>query len=89
MRRLRAAGGAAAPGSDLVHGQVDASVRDDAQHAGYVALVKGTNSFPPQDLCGAVSQSRELTRFSECQTGFQHLQGGKKRSGDTEEPDHL
>lgn len=38
----------------LVHRQVDASVGDDAQHVGDVALVESPQSFPPEDLLGAV-----------------------------------
>lgn len=38
----------------LVHCQVDARVRDDAQHVGDVAFIKRPESFSPENLLGTV-----------------------------------
>lgn len=58
----------------LVHGQIDASVGNDAQDVGDVALVKRFHSLPLQDLLGTVKHSRVLARLPQRQTGLQHLQ---------------
>lgn len=59
----------------LIHSQVDACIRDDAQHVGNVALVEGSEALSLQDLLGAVCDSRVLARLSQRQPRLNHLQG--------------
>lgn len=59
----------------LVHSQVDACIRDDAQHVRNKALVEGSEALPLQDLLGAVCDPRVLARFSQRQPRLHHLQG--------------
>lgn len=63
----------------LVHGQVDASVRNDAQSVGQVASVEGPHSLRLQDLSGAVGHTWVLSCLPQRQAGFQHLQSPKKQ----------
>lgn len=58
----------------LVHGQIDASVGDDAQDVGDVALVKRFHSLLLQDLLRTVQHSRVLARLPQRQASLQHLQ---------------
>ncbi len=43
--------------SDLVDSQVDAGVRDNAQHVGHIALVEGCDTLSLYDLFGTVCYS--------------------------------
>lgn len=60
----------------LIDCQVDASVRDDAQHVGDVAFVEGKHSLALQDLFGAVWDALVLASLSQRQTGFENLNRG-------------
>lgn len=48
--------------TDLVDGQVDASVGNDAQHVGQVAMVEGTGPFSLHDPPCTVQQPLVLAR---------------------------
>lgn len=64
----------------LVHCQIYASVGDDAQDIGNVALVKRLYTLLLQDLLGTVKHSWVLSGLPQGQTGFHHLQGRRLRS---------
>lgn len=61
----------------LVHGQVDAGVRDDPQHVRDVAFIKRPESLPPEDLLGAVRDAGVLAAPPQRQTSFQNLEADK------------
>lgn len=69
------------PGTHLVHGQVDASVRNDAQGVRQVASVEGPHPLRLQDLPGAVGHPWVLSCLPQRQTGFQHLSEVEERRG--------
>lgn len=57
----------------LIYCQVDASIGDDAQHVGNVALIKRAQSFPPENLLGTVRDTRVLSGLPQSKTSFQDL----------------
>lgn len=63
-------------GAYLVDGQVDACVRDDAQHVGHVAFVEGSQALLPEDGPGTVQDPQVLARPAQSQAGLQDLRGG-------------
>lgn len=63
----------------LIYCQVDASVGDDAQHVGNVALIKGAQSFPPENLLGTVRDTRVLSGLPQSETSFQDLRMDSKK----------
>lgn len=60
--------------TDLIDGQVDAGVGDDAQHVGQVAAVEGAGPFSLQDLPCAVQQPLVLAGPAKRQSRLQHLE---------------
>lgn len=59
----------------LIYCQVDASVGDDAQHVGDIALIKRTKPFSPENLLGTFWDARVLPSRSQSKTSFQNLRG--------------
>lgn len=59
--------------TNLINRQINASIRDNAQHIWQVALVKGTNPFLLHDLSGTISHSRVLACLTQCQSCLQNL----------------
>lgn len=57
----------------LIYRQVDASIGDDAQHVGDVALIKRSQSFSPENLLGTVRDTRVLPGLPQSKTSFQEL----------------
>lgn len=47
----------------LINSQVDASIRDDAQHVGDVALVESSHALLLKNMFGAIQNARVLARF--------------------------
>lgn len=61
----------------LIDSQVDASVRDDAQHVGDVALVESSHTLLLKDVFGTMHDARVLARPPQGQPGLQDLRGQK------------
>lgn len=72
----------------LIHRQVNACIRDDAQQVGNIALVEGSEALPLQDLLGAVCDPRVLARLSQRQPRLHHLQGNAARRTSQGEATH-
>lgn len=49
--------------TDLINGQVDASIRNDAQHVGDIALVESSHTLLLKNMFGAIQNARVLARF--------------------------
>lgn len=47
----------------LINSQVDASIRDDAQHVRNVALVESSHALLLKNMFGAIQNARVLARF--------------------------
>lgn len=54
----------------LVHSQVDASIRDDAQHVWNVALVERCKAFSLENMLGAVWDTQVLAGFPQSKASF-------------------
>lgn len=61
--------------ADLIDSQVNASIGDDAQHIGDVALVESSQAFLLEDVFGTVHNARVLACLSQRQACLQHLRG--------------
>ena len=44
----------------LIDSQVDASIGDDAQHVGYIALVESSHTLLLKDMFGTIHDARVL-----------------------------
>lgn len=47
----------------LINGQVDASIRNDAQHVGDVALVESSHTLLLKNMFGTIQNARVLACF--------------------------
>lgn len=47
----------------LINSQVDASIRNDAQHVGDVALVESSHTLLLKNVFAAIQNARVLARF--------------------------